>query len=84
MNDMLMIVGFVLFLFVLCIIWNKIMMFQYEKKLRCQTKLSFEIDIQSVDLTLVANKPDGNTDNKFSDAVQKIELPQDVRIEIYE
>ena len=83
-NNIIIAIGFVLTLLILCIIWNQIMMKKYEKDTIHQSRFILETNVHEIDLTLCGQGIDKNTDNKFIDAVQKIDISEDVRVKIYD
>lgn len=83
-NNIIIAISFVFVLVILCILWNHIMMKKYEKNMIYQPNFILETNVNEIDLTLLGHEIDKNTDNKFIDAVQKIDISEDVRVKIYD
>ena len=87
-KDIIVIIGYIIIVALLCVIWNKFMMRQYNFNntqsslvhnaiMRC----SVHID-QMTDLTLAGNGPDQNNDYEFIDAVKRTSVSNNTRIKL--
>lgn len=85
MNDIFMIIGFIVFLILFCVFWNKLMMIRYKKLKREYKKIDFGIYINNLScLKLVGTGIDGNSDHEVDKAIKKIKLSNNVRIKLNE
>lgn len=86
-KDIIIVFGFVIFIVILCKLWNLIAMKQYEKNkvVKNNKNIKYGTYINSFEkLELMGINDDGNSDFAFIQAVKKIDLSDDIRIKIYD
>ena len=83
-SDVIAVIGFVVILMAICIIWNRCMIKQYNKyKSMKNIKIKYKLDnIERLELAGIES--DGNNDYEFAKAVKKINVPDGIRVKIYE
>lgn len=82
-------IGFVIFVIILCKLWNIIALRIYKKNkfkmINNYNAIKYRTYIDGFDkLEVVGIGTDGNSDFEFRQAVKKISLPDDIRIQIYD
>lgn len=81
--EIIAVVCFVIIFAVACVVWNLIMMKQYEKMQDEKLNIEYSYyDNRKGSIELVGIDGDDNGDYDVSDAIKKIKLPDDVRIKI--
>ncbi len=86
-KDVLIVLGFVIVVIMLCKCWNMIILNRFEKNktIKNNNTLKYGTYIDSFEtLELVGAGDDGNSDFEFWQAVKEIEVPNDIRIKIYD
>ena len=83
-NDIRVIIGFVILLIAVCKIWNMYAMKQYEKSKEKSLGLTYGFygNIEKPEIVGVGN--DMNEDYNVVQAIKKVDLPDNVRIKVYE
>ena len=75
MSDFVIIISFVLFLMISCVIYNKVMMFLYHKNTKNQKRLNFDaFDINSLDISLVKDEVIEEDEKHIAEAIKRIEI----------
>lgn len=84
-NNIIIVMGFILVIIAICKIWNLYTMKQYlnSKKNKLGLKYSFYAG-STKKLKIVGVGSDGNGDYDAAQAIKKIELPDDIRIRVNE
>ena len=81
MKDIIIVIGFIVFVFVVCKLWNMYAMEKYKDIQKRALKLVYGCYINSIGrVKLAGTGSDGNGDYDVSKAIKKIELPGDTRI----
>ena len=86
-KDVFVVIGFILIIMLICKLWNIIMMKQYEKESNTEINniIKYGTYIEGfAKLELAGTGNDGNSDFEFKQAVKKIDVPDDVRIKVYD
>lgn len=88
MNNNIIVIGFVIFLILYCVLWNKYIMHklrQMKKLYNMVRDFQYGYYINSISqLPLSGNGNDGNSDYEVCKAIEKIDMPDDVRIKLNE
>lgn len=79
-NDVIIVIGFMFFLIITCVVWNALMILQYEKNKK-QTNLNYSPNYGT---ELLGVENDGNSDSSVEKAIYKIDMPDNIGIKIYE
>ena len=81
MKDIIIVIGFIVFVFVVCKLWNMYAMEKYKDIQKRALKLVYGCYINSIGrVKLAGTGSDENGDYDVSKAIKKIELPGDARI----
>lgn len=84
-NDIIVVIGFVVILLVICNVWNLYAMKCYKKSKENRLSITYGFYVDSAEkLEIVGVGSDGNGDYDVAKAIKKIELPDDVRIKVNE
>lgn len=84
-NDIVVVIGFVVVLIAICRMWNLYTMKQYKKSKANSLNLTYGFYADNTKgLGIAGAGSDGNGDYDVAQAVKKIELPDDVRIKVNE
>ena len=88
MNNIAVVAGFVLVVLIVCKIWGVFIVKKYEKELNSNSVLSKIVYGEFIDkfkdLELKGCGDDGNSDFEVKDAIEKTELPDEVRVKLYD
>lgn len=84
-NNIMIVIGFILVLIVICKIWNLYTMKQYLNSKKNKLSLTYGFYVNSTEkLKIVGVGSDENGDYDVAQAIKKIELPDNIRIRVNE
>lgn len=84
-NDIAVVIGFIVILIAICKMWNLYTMKQYKKLKENRLSLTYGFYVDNMTrLGIVGAGSDENGDYDVAQAIKKVELPDDVRIKVNE
>lgn len=82
-NDIVVVVGFVVLVMAMCKVWNMYAMKQYNKLREKKLSMTYGFYVNNMEKPQLAGVGnDGNGDYDVAKAIQKIDLPDDIRIKL--
>lgn len=85
--EILIAIGFCLFILLTCRLWGIYVVKQYEKNKLAKSRRELKPEYYSCEigeLTLAGTGDDGNSDYEFSHAAAKIKVSEQTRVQIYD